>query len=348
MVEIGSVVWEKKREQTDGRTNKRTNFLKWSVFDLTPLHSLRSFRGVNQHLIVMVLGGGTTADIEILNLNTASPVSPRSTCLIPPIPGLTNLNRHSVFYYEETITVCADLSSSEKGCYRLNGTSWTQFPDHLPIQMGFAGFAHVQKINKFWILGGGHHQDTDQTFYMDPVTLALSPGPDLPIRLKSHCVVTVNASTFIVAGGVSKGVPHQNRSWIMDMDENDQEFRELPSFNHGRFQHGCGLYKFRYIVVFGGLVHKSSEELDLYQRRPNKWIVKDEFQDFMTFMTMVSVDSGDLFWIGGWSAGRRDWVYRYDGSKWIDVPEIRAKEKRSYHISIVLPETFTLNIKNCL
>ena len=296
----------------------------------------------------MILGGETINDIEILNLNTTSREPARSNCFIPPIPGIDRLNRHSVFYFDETITVCADILSSEQGCYQLNGTSWKKFPNHLPIKMGFAGFAHVQKINKFWIVGGGHVQQTNQTFYMDPTTKELSPGPALPIRLKAHCVVTVNSSTFVIAGGVSEGVSHMTRSWIMDMDENDQEFRELPNLNHGRFQHGCGLYKFRYVVVFGGLSHKSSEELDLHHRRPNKWIVKDEFGHDMIFMTFVSVKSGDLFWIGGYKNGRRDWVFQYDGSKWIDVPEIRAKEKRTYHQSIVLPETFTLNIKNCL
>ena len=45
LVEIGPVVLEKKG---NGRTDERNEriFLKWSVYNLTPLRSLRSLRGL--------------------------------------------------------------------------------------------------------------------------------------------------------------------------------------------------------------------------------------------------------------------------------------------------------------
>ncbi len=95
-----------------------------------------------------------------------------------------------------------------------------------------------------WVTGG-----LDSDYHMSKPTNIIAktefvaygsshPGPNLPMSLKSHCIVKINASSAIIIGGNADD-KRQGGTWIVNSAA--QSWTKGPDLITGRELHSCGL-----------------------------------------------------------------------------------------------------------
>jgi hypothetical protein len=91
-----------------------------------------------------------------------------------------------------------------------------------------------------WLTGG--HLDTGKTKSTEFVQLTgTTPGPDLPLKVSRHCLVSLNDTTLLLIGGILKEGTYSKATFFYNTDHNT--WTEGPSLIIGRYEHSCALFK---------------------------------------------------------------------------------------------------------
>jgi hypothetical protein len=92
-----------------------------------------------------------------------------------------------------------------------------------------------------WLTGGSIiGMETTKTTEFVTLT-GTRPGPDLPLELEHHCLVTLNDTTVLLIGGEPADLSHSKATFYYNTEH--QTWTEGPSLITGRFYHGCALFK---------------------------------------------------------------------------------------------------------
>ena len=133
-------------------------------------------------------------------------------------------------------------------CYasdRQNVTaSWRQVVTMTEARWGAASVViDMEGIGEtFWVTGGTNGKsDLSSTEFVRPaLSNRTRPGPDLPVKVRSHCLVKLDDSRVMVIGGIEQqGRTNSKGTWIHNFDTG--LWTSGPYLNIGRRYHSCGL-----------------------------------------------------------------------------------------------------------
>ena len=93
----------------------------------------------------------------------------------------------------------------------------------------------------WWITGGLDAADnsTLRTSILVNSDLEVTPGPDLPLPLRGHCLLKLNETHVLLNGGHHGSTVYFNRTYLLEWETG--VWTRLPNFNNKRANHACGL-----------------------------------------------------------------------------------------------------------
>jgi hypothetical protein len=99
----------------------------------------------------------------------------------------------------------------------------------------------VWNSTTLWMTGGSHagYVRTKSTEFVQ--LTGTTPGPDLPLEVSSHCIVSLNDTTLILIGGKLQSVTYSKATWFYNTDH--KTWTDGPSLTIGRESHSCALFK---------------------------------------------------------------------------------------------------------
>jgi hypothetical protein len=98
----------------------------------------------------------------------------------------------------------------------------------------------VWNSTTLWLTGGW--LDTGITKSTEFVQLTGStPGPDLPLEVSSHCLVSLNDTTLFLIGGYLPDLTYSKATVFYNTDR--KTWTDGPSLTIGRRSHSCALFK---------------------------------------------------------------------------------------------------------
>ncbi len=97
--------------------------------------------------------------------------------------------------------------------------------------------------NTLWVTGGTNGRNDLSSTEFITLTDGSGPGPDLPVPVRSHCLVELDADRIMLIGGVSSsgGETRSKGTWIFHM--NTLEWTMGPDLRIGRRYHSCGIVR---------------------------------------------------------------------------------------------------------
>jgi hypothetical protein len=128
-----------------------------------------------------------------------------------------------------------------------------------------------------WITGGilANHTLTRSTEFVE--LTGTIPGPDLPIALKWHCLVTLNETTVLLIGGQSTDKMGPTSKATFYFNINDQTWTEGPGLIKGRYSHSCALFQSPQhantdtVIIAGGSNKKAISTTEFFNMEKNAW-----------------------------------------------------------------------------
>ena len=159
---------------------------------------------------------------------------------------------------------------------------------------------------KLWVTGGynvytgSNNKKLSKTSeYVSTVKTLASQGPDLPLKLGSHCMAHVNQSTIVILGG-SGDKPLAGFSWIFVDIDNKVLSQELK-LSRERSGHSCGQVSVggQKVVVMAGGGRNSTELMIPNQDGSFTWKDGPDLPHFVTDGPSVSLSNGNFLLVGG-------------------------------------------------
>jgi hypothetical protein len=149
-------------------------------------------------------------------------------------------------------------------------------------QPRYSAASFVWNSTTLWLTGGSTTSGLDgpvKTKSTEFVQLTgTTPGPDLPLEVSSHCVVSLNDTTLLLIGGARLDWTESKATFFYNTDH--KTWTDGPSLTIGRSSHSCALFKSPQhghtdtVIVTGGIggynavKHASTEFLNL---ESNSW-----------------------------------------------------------------------------
>jgi hypothetical protein len=125
-------------------------------------------------------------------------------------------------------------------------------------------------------LTGGWLDDTGRTKSTEFVQLTGStPGPDLPLEVSYHCLVSLNDTTLLLIGGRLQGGTYSKATYYYNTDHNT--WTDGPSLTIGRDDHSCALFKSPQhghtdtVIVTGGFDGGELASTEFLNLESNSW-----------------------------------------------------------------------------
>jgi hypothetical protein len=124
----------------------------------------------------------------------------------------------------------------------------------------------VWNSTTLWMTGGWVGIWTKSTEFVQ--LTGTTPGPDLPLEVYDHCLVSLNDTTVLLIGGVLQSGTTSKATFYYDTDH--KTWTDGPSLILGRNGHSCALFKSHTVhghtdtvIVTGGNNLASTELLNL-------------------------------------------------------------------------------------
>jgi hypothetical protein len=102
-----------------------------------------------------------------------------------------------------------------------------------------------------------------------------TPGPDLPLEVAYHCLVSLNDTTILLIGGRLLDGTRSNATYYYNTDH--KTWTDGPSLTIGRSVHSCALFKSPQhghtdtVIVTGGWNDGSIDSTELLNLESNSW-----------------------------------------------------------------------------
>jgi hypothetical protein len=130
----------------------------------------------------------------------------------------------------------------------------------------------VLNSTTLWLTGGtGGYTKSTEFVQLTGTT----PGPDLPLEVAAHCLVSLNDTTVILIGGKQQSGIFSKATWFYHTDH--KTWTDGPSLTIGRSYHSCALFKSPQhghtdtVIVTGGSNAKNLASTEMLNLDSNYW-----------------------------------------------------------------------------
>jgi hypothetical protein len=193
--------------------------------------------------------------------------------------------------------------------------------------------------------------DTVEIMTKDGWQLSL---PSLPATNMYSCMVLLNSTTAFLIGGVLTS-DYSPNTYLLNTEENNQEWIQGPTLNVGRDYHGCARirkdsssHQFSIIVVGGANRGGSLKSVEILDEGANVWRNGPDLPFEVSFGSLVEDPTGGVILVGGRSKDtfHLDTLFRLsdagDDAEWIEMPQ-KLEFGRNRHSSFLVSD----NIATC-
>jgi hypothetical protein len=126
-------------------------------------------------------------------------------------------------------------------CYSINPHGIKKAATARLSQPRYYAASVVLNSTTLWMTGGylpGNVRTKSTEFVQLTGT---SPGPDLPLEVAYHCLVSLNDTTALLIGGQLQSGNFLKATWFYNTDH--KTWTDGPSLTIGRYLHSCALFK---------------------------------------------------------------------------------------------------------
>ena len=285
---------------------------------------------------ILIIGGWSGSHLaydEIIDIHSEG-----KTCLRPAeYPRGVDLAVGS--FLDEAPLVCGgeeDGGSAISECYSYSfeGDSWTSRAD---LNEPRGRSVSTLLSNQTFLVLGGKGSDTTQSTSEALVDGQWLPGPNLPQNMSNHCAVQIDSKNLFIAGGVGSKFAYiletETGNWI-----------RLDDMGVERNGPGCGLVNKKDVVIAGGFVSGSTDDLtsvEIFNLDEMSWR-SGPFELPLPLSFPSSVQYGLTFVLVGGenSPTRYDHIYQFDKLTygWIELSQ-RLSSPKTAPLSIPLPNS---------
>ena len=233
-------------------------------------------------------------------------------------------------------------------CFTYNNTSHGFQPFTSLIYSNIGSASVVQWYNKeqfLWITGGwdGNYRNRTQQVLLNG---SVSKGPEMPLRLASHCAVALSDQTVLIIGGEDGqldppmySVP-TNKTYLYSFELNT--WTVGPELANARWAHACAVHESDVYVVGGNNDDDLLDSVELAMLDQDdvssmnwEWTSAPKFPHKMQWQTMVSTKSA-LYVIGGEFLNQEfsNKIFELnffgkESSTWMELPQKLTVARRS-------------------
>jgi hypothetical protein len=300
------------------------------------------FKGFSKVLIC----GGYNPNInscEFIDLESSA-----TTCKNPPNFPTTVYQAIGGFGLKENPIICGGFQNDIKSsrCFSLVNNNWVSSAGMQSIR-NVAALAQLPN-GKLLVTGGsnglGDGLGSAEMLTKDGWESNIA---SLPIRIVSHCMVTINSTTVMVIGGMNNG-RWSRMTFYFTIGE--ESMIEGPELNSKRSDHSCGRIKKDKegqelsIIVAGGWAGGSSylSSVEILDDGSNEWQTGPELPFGIERSQMVEDQNGGVVLIGGdSSSGILDTLYHLphggQDAAWTKMDQ-KLKTVRFWHTAFLVPD----------
>ncbi len=298
------------------------------------------FKGCSK---LLICGGVNTDSCEVINIASSS-----STCKNPPsFPAKVYLAIGGLGFKGNPI-ICGGYQNAafSNKCYSLENNEWVSSASMKSVR-AWAAAAQL-KDGKLLVTGGRDVSDLNSAEMLTEEGWK-SNIPSLPVTIYRHCMVTVNATTVMVIGGVQNG-QYSGKTFYFTFGE--ESWTEGPELKNKRRYHSCGRIRRNKesqemsIIVAGGYVGSSRlSSVEILDEGSNEWQTGPELPFGISESQMVEDQNGGVVLIGGSSSsvGNLDTLYQLphggQDAVWTKM-EQKMKTGRRRHTAFLVPDNF--------
>jgi hypothetical protein len=201
---------------------------------------LLSFTGLTKVLVTTGYGEGSKK-MEIIDLEDPTNICQPSFLGEYPIDEVYGAS--AGLLTNNNALICGGYSDGTweflDDCFAINENELTATAKLLQSRSNAASV--VLKGTTLW-LTGGYLEGIGPTKSTEFVELTnTTPGPDLPLAVLNHCLVSLNETTVLLIGGNLADNTVSKATFFYNSDH--QTWTEGPSLINGRYYHSCALLK---------------------------------------------------------------------------------------------------------
>ncbi len=256
-----------------------------------------------------------------------------------PLPNTpTEMRTPAYGLFQEKPTLCggySDLDGYISTCVQFQSdTDEWELVANMALARDSPAGAVVPGVG-FWITGGVNDGLIFNSTEILNGDLVIEPGPFLPIPLWGHCIVQVDDTHTMVAGGFNLNGPNP-RSFMFNWDSGT--WSSLTNMSYARYFHGCGkmITSGNSDVVVLAFSGDHAYTTELYSVADDRWVLRDPLQRPL-FATGAEYQNTVLS-VGGFTyeEGAEDDIYQHtlDGG-WQELP-IKLSQSHFWHAAFVV------------
>jgi hypothetical protein len=203
---------------------------------------LFSFTGMTKILVVNGMDVGSQK-MEIVDLSDPTNVCQPS--FLDEYPIYRVIEASGGLLTNNNVLICGGKSFIEEtmldDCFSINAKNGLTTTTAKLSQPRTSSASVVLNSTALW-LTGGWLIDTGRTKSTEFVQLTgTTPGPDLPLKVADHCLVSLNDTTTLLIGGKVSNGTFSKATFYYNFE--DKIWTDGPSLTIGRSFHSCELFK---------------------------------------------------------------------------------------------------------
>jgi hypothetical protein len=300
------------------------------------------FKGFSKLLICGAFTSSDADTCEVINLASSA-----STCKNPPNFPARVWGAIGGLGFKGNPILCGGVQNDvgSNKCYTLENNEWVSSASMKSVRVDAAA-AQLQD-GKLLVTGGN-----DAFAFFNSAEMLTEEGwesniPSLPVTISRHCIITVNATTVMVIGGMQNG-QLSGKTFYFTFGE--ESWTEGPELKIKRTWHSCGKIRRNKesqemsIIVAGGedgSSYLSSGEI--LNEGSSKWQTGPALPLEIYESQMVEDQNGGVALIGGYSyaVDNLDTLYQLphggQDAVWTKM-EQKMKTGRYHHTAFLVPD----------
>jgi hypothetical protein len=234
---------------------------------------LLSFTGLTKVLVTTGFDTGSK-NTEIMDLSDPSNVCQPSLLADYPLDRVQGAS--GGLLTNNNALICGGWGSEMiDDCYSINPHGIKKAATARLSKPRFYAASVVWNSTTLWMTGGylpGNVRTKSTEFVQLTGT---TPGPDLPLEVAYHCLVSLNDTTLILIGGELQSGTNSKATWFYHTDH--KTWTDGPSLTIGRNAHSCALFKSPQhghtdtVIVTGGYNAENLASTEMLNLESNSW-----------------------------------------------------------------------------
>ena len=183
------------------------------------------------------------------------------------------------FIMEKHLKICGgkdERNRTQRSCYLLD-ENWS-YSGSLLVKRAFSAQAWIPDAG-WWVTGGEdeYGNPLDSTEFLEERSDSdddFEMGPNLPMGISRHCLLSLNGSEMILIGGSTDRRIFSSKVWTIDRSSGTHRWLEKAEMGEPRHSHSCFVFSKRVFVAGGAIGFDSdfgSDSVESYDVYHNVW-----------------------------------------------------------------------------